>query len=202
MPESEKVSILIVDDETENLIALQKIIARPEMNIMTATSGTDALHLMQKSDPVLVLLSDQMPGMGGFETADRMQESKKTKQIPIIFITSACSKGSWMPPGPDVRVFDYVTKPVNTDILKQKVNVFITLALTQKDLKKTINKLRSEIDWHRHAEEELRDKKKLEHVIETTRHVCHELNQPLQIISGYSELMLIQSSEDNPLYSK
>lgn len=85
---NEKFNILIVDDRKENLITLESIIKNPELNIIEALSGNEALALMLEYNISLVLMDVRMPVMDGFETAELMRGSERTKNIPIIFITA------------------------------------------------------------------------------------------------------------------
>jgi len=84
--------ILIVDDQSENLAALEAIIDSPELNIVRATSGPEALSFLLNNDYALIFLDVQMPGMDGFETAKFIKSNKKSKHIPIIFVTSISKK--------------------------------------------------------------------------------------------------------------
>lgn len=88
MAERNKIDILAVDDREENLLAIESIIDTDEINLIKALSGNDALGLMFDYDFALVLMDVQMPGMDGFETAELMRGSDKTRHIPIIFITA------------------------------------------------------------------------------------------------------------------
>lgn len=81
-------NILIVDDKPANLLALQKILKRPGLNIVEAKSGNDALSLVLEHKFALILLDVQMPDMDGFETAEIIRENEETKNIPIIFVTA------------------------------------------------------------------------------------------------------------------
>jgi CheY-like chemotaxis protein len=81
-------NILIVDDRKENLITLESLIQNPSLNIIQALSGNEALSALLEHDISLVLMDVQMPGMDGFETAELMRGSERTRHIPIIFITA------------------------------------------------------------------------------------------------------------------
>jgi len=88
MDSDNKFNILIVDDREENLITLEGIIESPELKIIRAMSGNEALSLMLEYNFSLVLMDVQMPGMDGFETAEIMRSNERTKHIPIIFVTA------------------------------------------------------------------------------------------------------------------
>ena len=88
MKENISQNILLVDDRPENLFSLEAILDETGQNILKAESGEDALKILLKHDVSLILMDVQMPGMDGFETASIIRSSKKTKHIPIIFVTA------------------------------------------------------------------------------------------------------------------
>ncbi|CAM2070410.1 Response regulator [Sulfidibacter corallicola] len=130
-----KVELLIVDDRPENLLALEAILEHPSLDIVRATSGNEALSLMLKHDFALVLLDVQMPGMDGFETAQLMRGYEKTRHIPIIFVTAINKEQKFVFRGYEAGAVDYLFKPLDPNILKGKVNVFLDL-YRQREAKK------------------------------------------------------------------
>ncbi|HPR56855.1 MAG TPA: response regulator [Bacteroidales bacterium] len=127
MSETKKINILAIDDKAENLLAIEQVLDSPEINLIKALSGNEALALMFDYDFALVLLDVQMPGMDGFETAQLMRSSHKTKHIPIIFITAISKEKKHIFRGYDTGAVDYLFKPIEPEILQSKVNVFIDL---------------------------------------------------------------------------
>lgn len=123
----EKANILIVDDRPENLLVMEGLLESVDCNILTANSGNEALSLMLDYDFALVLLDVQMPEMDGFETAELMRGRKKTKQIPIIFVTAISKEQRCIFKGYEVGAVDYLFKPIEPIILLSKVNIFIEL---------------------------------------------------------------------------
>jgi len=119
--------ILIVDDREENLLALEGWLENPDLKIVKATSGNQALGLMLEEEFALVLLDVQMPEMDGFETAELMRFSEKTKNIPIIFVTAISKDRENIFKGYTAGAVDYLPKPIDPDILKAKVDVFLQL---------------------------------------------------------------------------
>ena len=119
--------ILLVDDRPENLIVLENIIDFPGVELVKAFSGEVALRLLLKIDVALILLDVQMPGMDGFETATILRGSPNTKHIPIIFITAISKEEKHIFKGYEAGAVDYMFKPVDPDILKNKVKVFLEL---------------------------------------------------------------------------
>ncbi len=118
-------NILIVDDKPANLLALRKILAKPGLNIIEASSGNDALAMLLEHDFALILLDVQMPDMDGFETAEIMRGNEETKNIPIIFVTAISKEQKYVFEGYDKGAVDYLFKPLDPDILKSKVNIFL-----------------------------------------------------------------------------
>lgn len=117
----QKTSLLLVDDQPSNLIALEAVLSGPEYNLILAHSGSEALELLKKHDIALVLLDVQMPGMDGFETARRMKAIDGYRDIPIIFITAVYKEDPFVKKGYEVGAIDYFSKPFDPDILRLKV---------------------------------------------------------------------------------
>jgi diguanylate cyclase (GGDEF)-like protein len=123
----EKANILIVDDVPENLVAMEAILESPDVNIIKASSGNEALACLLENEITIVLLDVQMPEMNGFETAELMRTRKATRQIPIIFVTAINKEQKYVFEGYALGAVDYMFKPIDPDILKCKINVFIEL---------------------------------------------------------------------------
>jgi sigma-B regulation protein RsbU (phosphoserine phosphatase) len=126
--------ILIVDDREENLLALEGWLEDPGLEIVKATSGNQALGLLLEEDFALVLLDVQMPEMDGFETAELMRMSEKTKNVPIIFVTAISKDRQNIFKGYAAGAVDYLPKPIDPDILKAKVDVFLQLYRQKRSL--------------------------------------------------------------------
>lgn len=126
-------SILIVDDRSENLVALEVLLERPDLQLLKAENGNDALKLLLRHDVALVLLDVQMPGMSGFEMAELMRRNKKTQTIPIIFVTANGDKRQLFR-GYEVGAVDYLAKPIERDVLLSKVRVFLEMDRQRREL--------------------------------------------------------------------
>lgn len=133
-----KQNILVVDDHRENLIALEAILEGDGRNLVMAESGNEALSLALKHDFALVLLDVQMPEMDGFEVAELMRQNKKTRNIPIIFVTAISKEQKYVFKGYDCGAVDYLFKPIDQKILEAKVNVFLELDLQRKKLQQAV----------------------------------------------------------------
>nr|WP_300002250.1 diguanylate cyclase [Tissierella sp.] len=119
--------VLIVDDKPENLMVLEVLLEDMNCNVVKAHSGNEALGLLFEYEFALVLLDVQMPEMDGFETAELMRGSERTRYIPIIFVTAISKEKISIFKGYEVGAVDYLFKPIEPMILKSKVKVFIEL---------------------------------------------------------------------------
>lgn len=118
-------NILIVDDKPENLLVLEGLLESMDCNIMKASSGNEALSMLLDYNFALILLDVQMPEMDGFETAELMRGSERTKFIPIIFVTAISKEQKCIFKGYQSGAVDYLFKPIDPIILQSKVQVFI-----------------------------------------------------------------------------
>ena len=131
----EKNKILLVDDIKENLTALYRQLKIPDSSFYTANSGKDALTILDKEDISLVILDIKMPGIDGWEVARRMKANDRLKNIPIIFITGEYISNEFIQKGLEIGVVDYITKPIEPFILKNKINTSLKLSTQQTELK-------------------------------------------------------------------
>ncbi|PLS09697.1 hybrid sensor histidine kinase/response regulator [Neobacillus cucumis] len=132
------INILMVDDLKENLIALEAVLSSPNYHLVTARSGEEALKCILKQDFAVILLDVQMPGLNGFETAKLIKARKKSKNIPIIFITAISQDMEHVLHGYSVGAIDYIFKPFNPEALKRKVEAFVKIHQSHREsLKQT-----------------------------------------------------------------
>jgi signal transduction histidine kinase len=123
----EPINLLIVDDIQENLIAMEALLRRPQLNILCASSGSQALELLLKHDVALALLDVHMPDMDGFSLAELMRGSVRTRQVPIIFLTASPSDPLRAFKGYETGAVDFLHKPIEPQVILGKVNVFVQL---------------------------------------------------------------------------
>lgn len=121
------INILIVDDRTENIQALKAILDDPSYRIMTASDGTEALSRVLKHDFALILLDVFMGGMDGFEVASLIKGRKKSRHIPIIFLTAMAKDIDHIFKAYSIGAVDYIQKPLEPHIVRAKVAVFAEL---------------------------------------------------------------------------
>ncbi len=130
---SQKVNILMADDHPENLLALEAVLSSPNYNLVSATSGKEALKCLLKQEFAVILLDVQMPGLNGFETAKLIRAREKTKHTPIIFITAISQDLDHVEKGYSVGAIDYIFKPFHPETLKQKIGKFVELYQKHED---------------------------------------------------------------------
>lgn len=121
------VPILLVDDLEENLLSLEALLRRDDVDLLKARSGDQALELLLGTDVALALVDVQMPGLNGFELAELMRGNERTRRIPIIFVTAGAADGQRRFRGYEAGAVDFIQKPIEPDILRSKVDVFFEL---------------------------------------------------------------------------
>jgi CheY-like chemotaxis protein/nitrogen-specific signal transduction histidine kinase len=125
MPQA--VNILLVDDEPRNLDVLEAVLEDPGYRLLRASDADTALRLLLENDVAAIVLDIKMPGVSGFELAQLIKRTKKFRQIPIVFMTAYMVDDRDVVAGYGAGAVDYLTKPVNPQILRQKVSVFAEL---------------------------------------------------------------------------
>src|SRR4051812_26448140 len=126
--------ILIVDDRPENILPLRKILELNGLDCESALSGEEALKKILKKDYSLIILDVQMPGMDGFEVAETISGFNKSRDIPIIFLSAVNKERKFVTQGYMSGGIDYLTKPVDPEILILKVRTFLKLSEQQNTL--------------------------------------------------------------------
>ena len=122
-----KVKCLLVDDLEENLLALSALLRRDDVELLMARSGAEALDLLLQHDVALALVDVQMPDMDGFELAELMRGSERTRNVPIIFVTAGARDYQRVFRGYDSGAVDFLYKPVEPHVLKNKAEIFFQL---------------------------------------------------------------------------
>jgi two-component system, sensor histidine kinase and response regulator len=174
-------AILVVDDQPINVQLLKRKLEREGIRVTAAYNGLEALDLVKKDKPDLILLDVMMPDMDGIEVCQRLQGSEDTRGIPVIFITARTTKESKLE-GLSVGAVDYITKPIDLDE---------TLARVQTQLRfVTIN--RQLVDLTRRLEES----RKAATIGAVTQGIAHNLNNLLGVVIGY--LDLVKAYYDKP----
>jgi signal transduction histidine kinase len=164
------VSFLLVDDLEENLLSLEALLRRPDLTLLKARSGDQALELLLQHDVALALVDVQMPGLNGFELAELMRGNERTRRIPIIFVTAGIADSQRRFRGYEAGAVDFIQKPIEPDILRSKVDVFFELYRQRQH----IAAQRDELEAHAAALKEA-DRRKDEFLAT----LAHELRNPL-----------------------
>lgn len=151
-----RTNILLVDDQENNLIALEALLDSLDQTIVKTRSGEEALKWLLNEDCAVILLDINMPGLDGFETAALIRERERSKHTPIIFITAHNTSDDEIQKGYSLGVVDYLCKPIQPEILKTKVAVFVDL------FKKT-----EFVNWWQQQERELKLLDQLSHYEQT-----------------------------------
>src|SRR2546427_8650291 len=210
----QRVKILLVDDQPENLLSAEAVLDSLGQEIVRANSGREALRHLLTDDFAVILLDVMMPEMDGFETAALIRQRERSRATPIIFITALGRSEEHIFRGYDVGAVDYLTKPVVPEILRSKVAVFVELARKNALLKHHAemleNKNRELEDANaqlRRAEDEInrlnhRLERRVVELSEVNREldafgytVSHDLRAPLIRMDGFSRALEEQYAE-------
>lgn len=211
------IKILVVDDREDNLFSIETLLEKDNYTIVKANSGRAALKiLLQQHDFSLILMDVQMPDINGFETANIIYQREKLKNVPIIFITAHSYNEEFVFKGYEMGAVDYIYKPINPDLLRAKVSVFVELyrknlqlQMHEQKLLKVNASLKREIEERRASEMTVRLLNK--QLVENNNHLkavneeldrfafvaSHDLQEPLRKIMLFSDKILLTGSLDD-----
>lgn len=135
--------VLIVDDHAHNLFTLRTLIeSEMDVHVLEATSGQDAIDLTHRHPDIdLIILDVQMPEMDGFETASMLKLRKRTRDIPIIFLTAAFKSEEFQQRGFAVGAVDYLLKPIDDNLLINKISTYFRLIEKERELNRTLEQM-------------------------------------------------------------
>lgn len=204
-----KKKILLVDDRPDNLFSMEAILEQDGYELIKADSGRQALKiLLTDFDFALILMDVQMPNLNGFETAALIYEREKLKHIPIVFITANNYGEENMFKGYRSGAIDYIYKPINSELLRAKVSVFVDLytknhqLMAQEKKLIAINKsLENEINERRISEKQIKELNQkllenIDHLEIANKNLdrfafmsSHDLQEPLRKIRTFTDLL-------------
>lgn len=150
--------ILIVDDKAENIYSLKALLSIHSFPVDTATSGEEALKKILANAYALIILDVQMPGMDGFEVAEILSGYSKSKDIPIIFLTAVNTDKKYITRGYSSGGVDYITKPIDPDILLLKVKTLFRLYEQSRQMQEMHIDLVQEVENRKKAKKEADEK--------------------------------------------
>ena len=203
MPDhSDEVNLLIVDDLPENLLALDALLQAPGIRIHQAESAEQALELLLRHEFALAILDVQMPGMDGFQLAELMRGTERTKQIPIVFVSAAGRELNYAFKGYESGAVDFMHKPLDAHAVRSKVSVFVDLYRSRKRLARQLEALEQSrreqevlLDELRQTKAELEDAVRMRDDFMSI--VSHELKTPLNTLILEVQLRKLQLSRNN-----
>jgi signal transduction histidine kinase len=194
--------LLIVDDLPENLRALDALIRDDKRQVFQAHSGEEALTLMLEHEFALAILDVQMPGMDGFELAELMRSTSRTRNVPIVFVSAAGRELNYAFKGYEQGAVDFLYKPLDPDAVRSKVNVFVTLDQQRREMRRQMEALERS---RREQETLLRELNKTQEELQRSLRmrddfmslVAHELRTPLNTLFLETQMRSLQLKRGN-----
>src|SRR5580658_8162069 len=177
------VSILLVDDDQNNLLALESILDLADYRLVKAQTADAALLALMQDEYAAIVLDVQMPDLSGIELARLIKQRKRTQHVPIIFLTAHYKESEHVVLGYDVGAVDYLTKPVNPSVLRSKISVFVDL----------FRKTQALADMNRSMEEEILERKTAE---ERFRVVVEAAPSAMLVVTAEGLIALVNSQAE------
>jgi signal transduction histidine kinase len=187
--------LLIVDDLPENLMALNEIIKQKDRIVYQATSGEDALMLLLQHEFALAILDVNMPGMDGFELAELMRGTEKTRNIPIVFVSAAGKELNYAFKGYETGAVDFLHKPLDIAAVKSKVNVFVSLYQQRNEVKRQVEALEKSREELNATQIELQRSLRMRDDFMSM--VAHELRTPLNTLFLETQMRKMHLEKSN-----
>jgi two-component system, sensor histidine kinase len=187
MPQKMTPKVLIVDDTPANLVVMTSLLEDKDCQLITTASGEEALSKVMDHDFAVILMDVQMPGMDGFEAAELIRGVEKSKDVPIIFVTALSKERNYIFKGYELGAVDFLFKPLDSDILKSKVNVFLRLNRQRRELE-------DEVARRKATELELENAKREADSANQAKsdflgNMSHEIRTPMNAVLGYAQIL-------------
>jgi signal transduction histidine kinase len=194
-------NILIVDDRIENIIALEALLQRDDINLITTTSPNEALRLCWEHEISIALVDVQMPEMDGFELVEILKSNPRTQEIVVIFVTAISKESKYALRGLEVGAVDYLFKPLDPNITIAKVDSFITMVKNQQEIKRK----NAELETYQIALIKAKEQAELGKKIKENflANMSHEIRTPINGIIGLTHLMkntTLDAEQANMIY--
>ncbi|KQC02647.1 response regulator [Pedobacter sp. Hv1] len=190
-----KINLLIVDDKPENIVALEALLDQHDINIITTTSPNEALRICWEKDIAIALVDVQMPGMNGFELVEILKNNSRTQEIMVIFVTAISLEAKYAIKGLNVGAIDYLYKPLDPYITSAKVDSFIQLVRSQREIKQKNLQLESfKAELIKAKNEAEQSKKAKENFM---ANMSHEIRTPINGIIGLVHLLNKSTLDDD-----
>jgi signal transduction histidine kinase len=194
--------VLIVDDLADNLQALDALIRHEQRVVYHAASGEQALQLLLEHEFALAILDVQMPGMDGFELAELMRGTERTRHIPIVFTSAAGRELNYAFKGYETGAVDFLYKPLDSDAVRSKVNVFVALDQQRHEGRRQVAELEQARREQQQLVEELSAtqaelQRSLRMRDDFMSLVAHELRTPLNTLFLESQMRILQLLRGN-----
>ncbi|MXV15097.1 response regulator [Hufsiella ginkgonis] len=189
-----QINLLIVDDKEENIIALEALLRRPDINLVSTTSPNEALRICWEKDIAVALIDVQMPEMDGFELVEILKSNPRTCDMLIIFVTAISKETKFAVKGYSTGAVDYLYKPLDPYVTSAKVDSFIQLVRTQRDLK------RKNIELENYQKDLIKAKNQAEQAKRIKENflanMSHEIRTPINGIIGLAHLLKSTELDD------
>jgi signal transduction histidine kinase len=194
--------LLIVDDLADNLQALDALIRHEQRIVYHAASGEQALQLLLEHEFALAILDVQMPGMDGFELAELMRGTERTRHIPIVFVSAAGRELNYAFKGYETGAVDFLYKPLDSDAVRSKVSVFVALDQQRRESRRQVEQLEQSRKEQQQLLEELRVtqlelQRSLRMRDDFMSLVAHELRTPLNTLFLENQMRMTQIERGN-----
>jgi two-component system, sensor histidine kinase and response regulator len=182
-----RIKVLLVDDLAENLLALRSLLRRDDLELLQAKSGREALELLLDHEVAVALIDVQMPEMDGFELAELMRGSERTRHVPIILVTAGSREEQRVFRGYDAGATDFLFKPLEPYAVQSKVDTFVQLHRQRQLLDEQILDMQRARAEHERLLQELRETLQLNETLVAV--LAHDLRNPLNVISVTAALL-------------